>query len=400
MKISKTTVDRLRIGDIIADDAIQGFRARRLPSGRVTYTLRHTNGGGKRREISLGLHGNVTAEEARVRAKKYAGQAVDSDPFAEQRAEKAIAGKTVGVVFDDFFDKYVLAKGLRSADEIKRNFDRLVRPRIGERSIYDIKRSDIVELVDRIVAENGECMAQNTFAYVRKAFNWFAQRNYDFRSPIVAGMAPTKPSEHQRDRILTDEEIIDIWRALDQADVPSCYPAYVRALLLTGQRRANVAEATRDELDAGHWNIPAERMKGGQAQIVPLTPALQTLFGNRPGSLFSTDDGKTPFSGFSKAKRALDAEIKRARKAAHRKPMPHWTHHDLRRTARSIMSRYATPDIAERVLGHVIPGIRGTYDRYDYAVEKQQALEKLAQHVNGLVNPKPNKVVRLKERTS
>jgi integrase len=131
------------------------------------------------------------------------------------------------------------------------------------------------------------------------------------------------------------------------------------------------------------------------------------LFVNRPGYLFSTDGGETPFSGFSKAKRALDLKIKQLRKADGRKPMPHWTHHDLRRTARSIMSRGTVTksgdviaeiraDHAERVLGHAIPGIRGVYDRHAYAAEKKQALEKLALHVEGLVNPKPDKVVRLR----
>ena len=105
------------------------------------------------------------------------------------------------------------------------------------------------------------------------------------------------------------------------------------------------------------------------------------------GYAVSSDGGKTAFSGYSKAKAALDRKITELRKQDGRKPMPHWVLHDLRRTARSILSRYSTPDIAERVLGHVIPGVRGVYDHHEYADEKREALERLAAHVNDVVHP-------------
>jgi integrase len=223
-------------------------------------------------------------------------------------------------------------------------------------------------------------------------------RDEDFDSPIIKGMARTKPSERQRDRVLNEIEILDLWNALDQLEapaVPSCYPDMVRALLLSGQRRANIAKAHRDEIEGDKWIIPGEakstdgnRMKGGRDHLVPITKPLQRLFGNGKGFLFSSDGGKTPFSGFSKAKRALDRKINALRKTDGRKAMPHWTLHDLRRTARTILSRYATPDHAERVIGHIIGGVRGVYDLYEYADEKRAALEKLAAHVEAMVREK------------
>ncbi|MGB5183598.1 MAG: hypothetical protein WBO12_15615 [Xanthobacteraceae bacterium] len=118
---------------------------------------------------------------------------------------------------------------------------------------------------------------------------------------------------------------------------------------------------------------------------MPVTAALSDLLGQDTGFLFSSDGGKTSFSGFSKCKRALDRKIAELRKADGRKPMPAWRLHDLRRTARSIMSRYTTPDHAERVIGHIIGGVRGVYDLHEYADEKRAALEKLARHVEGIV---------------
>jgi integrase len=156
-------------------------------------------------------------------------------------------------------------------------------------------------------------------------------------------------------------------------------------LLLTGQRRSTVALAHRNEISGDRWLIPAAHMKHKKDHLHPVTADLALLFGQGRGFLFSSDGGVTPFSGYSKAKAALDRKIAALRKADGRKRMPHWILHDLRRTARSIMSRYATPDIAERVIGHIIPGVRGVYDLYEYADEKRAALGKLADHVHGIV---------------
>jgi integrase len=128
---------------------------------------------------------------------------------------------------------------------------------------------------------------------------------------------------------------------------------------------------------------------------VPLTDAARRLLGKpqKKGFIFSTTGGKRPFSGFSKSKRALDEKIAELRKKDDRRPMPHWVTHDLRRTARSLMSRAGVPsDIAERVLGHAIPGVRGVYDRHSYEAEKRDALERLAALVDRILNPAPNVV--------
>lgn len=392
-KITKSTIDALTNGESITDTEVRGFRARMLPSGVITYEFRYRTASG-RKFISLGTHGNITANDARRLAKKRAGEVADNrDPVAERQVERKARGNTVNAVLDNYIKRDARERGLRSADEIERAFDRLVRPKIGDRSIYDLKKSDMAALFDWIADNSGRVMADRTLAYLRAAFNWQSARDDDFRSPIVKRMARTKPSEHKRERILDDQEIADVWHALDEADVPDCYPGYVRALLLSAQRKANVAKVHRDEITADRWIIPGARMKHKKDHLVPITPALQKLFDNRPDYLFSTTDGEKPFGGFGKAKRALDAKIAERRNAEGRRPMRHWTQHDLRRTGRSIMSRYTTPDIAERVIGHVIPGVRGVYDLYEYADEKRTALEKLAAHIEGVVHPRPDCVV-------
>jgi integrase len=164
-------------------------------------------------------------------------------------------------------------------------------------------------------------------------------------------------------------------------------------------RRDIVARMSWQEIDGDTWVIPAERYKTGEANAVPLTKAARELLGEpkKSGFIFTSDD-EHPISGFSKAKRALDAAIAELRKAEKREPMPDWRLHDLRRTGRSLMSRAGVPaDHGERVLGHVIGGVRGTYDLWTYVPQKKAALEKLAALVRKILNPKTANVVELRQ---
>ncbi len=417
-KITKTRVDRMEAGDIIADEEIKGFVVRKLDSGAVTYGYRYRDKAtGKQRWIGLGLHGSITADEARVQAKKRAGEvANDRDPVGEREASRAEAAKakladvnTVDAVLDAFVKRH--ASKLRSSDQIDHAFDTYVRPRLGKKSIYDVKRRDIVEMLDDVEDKAGPVMADRVLAHVRKAFNWQAARDDEFSSPIVRGMARTKPKERARKRVLADDEIRDVWKALEQAaeaaKVPACYPRYVKSLLLTATRRTEAARMNSVEFEGDNWTIPGARYKTKLDHVIPLTAQAKTLIGDKPEGLkgnswfiFSTTGGKKGFSGFSKAKKELDAAIAKLRKAEKREKMPRWTLHDLRRTARSLMSRAKVPaDHAERALGHVMGGVRETYDRYEYLDEKRDAFEKLAGLVDLILNPPANNVVPMHERT-
>ena len=406
VKITKRQIDALRLGELIADEEVKGFVARKLPSGVVTYGFRYRDKkADKQRWLGLGLHGSITAEQARTIAKKRAGEVADGrDPAEEQEQVRAAAAKakltaanTVNVILDRFMTKYVRGPdGLRSADLIERAFELHVRPKIGTKSIYELKRSDIKEMLADIARDSGPVMADRVLAYVRKAFNWQMVEDDEFKSPIVRGMARTKPKQRARKRTLTDDEIREVWGALETADVPECYPRFLKALLLNGSRRNECSDMHTSEIERDIWVIPGARYKTKLDHAVPLTDPFRALIGEKPAGckqnswfVFSTTDGQRPFSGFSKAKRALDFEIASKRLSDGREPMPRWTLHDLRRTGRSLMSRAKVPsDHAERVLGHVIGGVRETYDRYHYLDEKREALVKLSELLQEIVGDK------------
>ncbi|MCS3896030.1 integrase [Bradyrhizobium japonicum USDA 38] len=406
VKISKTQVDRMTLGQILADKEVKGFVARKLDSGAVTFGYRYRDKTtGKQRWLGLGLHGNITAEQARDFAKKAAGEVADKkDPQgeleearAEAKRETLAAVNTVNAVLDAFEKDHV--EGLRSGDQVKAAFENHVRPRIGEKSIYDLKRSDITTLLNEVKAESGPVMADRVLAHVRKAFNWQMVQDDEFKSPIVRGMAKTKPKERARKRILGDDEIRDVWAALDQIEQPACYPRFVKSLLVAMTRRNESARMHTDELEGDLWIIPGSRYKNKQDHVIPVTPAIRELIGEKPAGckknswyVFSTTttggqlDGAKPFSGFSKAKKEMDRIIADIRKKEGRAAMKQWQLHDLRRTGRSLMSRAKVDaDHAERCMGHVIGGVRETYDRYEYLDEKRVAFEALAAMVNTIL---------------
>lgn len=302
-------------------------------------------------------------------------------------------------LLDLFIERYA-KKNLRSAGMIEQQFRRLVKPRIGDLGIYDIKRSQVSRMLDEIAEENGERMADLVLAYVRKAFNWYEVNGHDddFRSPVVRGMARTKPKERSRKRVLADDEIRDLWTVLDAGTEPACFAPYVKCLLLTATRRNESAMMHSAEIEGDLWTIPGARYKNKLDHVVPLTSEAVALIGEKPATvkknawfIFSTTNGAKAFSGFSKSKAELDKAIGAIRAADGREPMAKWTLHDLRRTARSLMSRAKVPtDHAERALGHVMGGVRETYDRYEYLDEKRAAFEALAALVSRILNPSAN----------
>ena len=394
-KISKSAINRLPVGAIIADSNPVGFVARRLKSGTVSYGYRYRdNTSGLQRWVGLG-HGDISPDQARKKALKVAGEVKDGGSPASAATVAAkrrqAAGYTVDGLLDNFLERYA-RPNLRSADEIERCFRVYVRPKIGSKSIYDLRRRDVVGLLDAIEDAGAPVMADRVLAHLRRALNWYATRDDQFAPPIVKGMSRARPAaERARSRILDDQEIRDLWAALDDLgdEAPACFPNLVRTLFLTATRRAMVGDLAWDEIEGRNWTAPAGRNKGGRDHLVPLTDAVIDLLGERrAGFVFSSDHGKTPFSGFSKAKAALDAKLAELRKRDGHKPMAPWVLHDLRRTARSLMSRAGiSSDHAERVLGHVIPGIRATYDRHQFADEKRDALEKLGALVERILQP-------------
>lgn len=366
------------------DTVVRGLGLVVTDRGAKSYVVQYRAGPQSRR-MKLGNIQNLAA--ARQQAKVVLGKVASGhDPLMARRKEKAAAADTLRAVAAEYLKRD--GKGLRTVAQRVATLERLVYPTLGSRQIADIRRKDIVRLLDRIEDECGPVMADRTLATIQRLMNWHASRDDDFRSPIVRGMARTKPSERARKRILTDDELRAVWNAAEASNGPFGY--LTRFWLLTATRRNEAANMRRAELNGSDWTIPAARAKGKADVLLPLSSAALALLEKMPrlgqdadrGYVF-TINGAKPISTFSRSKSDLDQAS----------GVTDWHIHDLRRTARSLLSRAGVDaDIAERCLGHVIGGVRGTYDRHEYRDEKARAFEALAALIARIVNPEENVV--------
>jgi integrase len=367
------------------DTALPGFGLMVTSAGHRSFVVQYRARGQSRR-YTIGDAAKIDLEAARRRARQIFGQvAHGEDPVADKRKEAEADRNSLRAICESYLGRE--GGKLRTTDKRRATLERLVYPKLGTRQIDDVSRLDIVRLLDGVEDERGPAMANQVLAIVRKILNWHAIRSDTFRTPIVPGMA--RQQQGARARVLSDEELQRVW--ISAESYPGPWGQFVRFLLLTAARRTEVAGMTWDELSGDQWTIPRVRVKTDTDVTLPLSAAAMKVLEQIPRIrgcqfVFSTD-GRSPISGFSAFKLRFDAAC----------GVRDWTIHDLRRTARSLLSRAGiSPDIAERCLGHAIGGVRGTYDRHSYTVEMHHAFEALSAQIERIINPPGDNVVAIK----
>ncbi|MHC2415860.1 integrase [Bradyrhizobium diazoefficiens] len=321
--------------------------------------------------------------------------------LSERARNAAARSDTFEVVAERYLKRFVDGKR-RSGPQIRKMVEKIY-PVWGKKPFESIRRSDVSKLLDDIEEMRGPRAADVTLATLRRMMSKYAVGQDDYSSPIREGMARIEnPSERARERILTDEEIRVLFTACEGQGV---FGNFVKMLLLTAQRRIKVATMSWDDLSGEVWTIATEEREKGNAVRLKLPKlALAIVEAQRetrtnnyvfPAS-FKTSrvDPRRhygSYSAFGDGKAALDKAM-----AELLPNIPHWTLHDLRRTARSLMSRARVrPDIAERVLGHAIPGVQGVYDRHAYDLERGQALTALEALIARILEGKAGNIVPL-----
>jgi integrase len=420
-KIETLATERGRKDRLIFDDAQRGLAVRVTASGGRTYLCQYTLHGQKWR-VPLGSCSALSLADARDAAAAIMGDvAKGRNPVADrkeaaavERAKRARNRLTLRVLIDDWQRQHLTSRRPSYAVAAPGALYRAFADELDD-AAADLDRATVVRALDAIARRlkrngggasdkpRGTAMASRTAAYGRAAFAWAVRRGSVHTNPFKD--LPVAKSTGTRERVLGDEELAEIWRAAGEA--PSPYGTIVRLLILTGQRRGEVAGITWSEVSESleTWTLSGQRTKNGVTHTVPLSaPArdlLRTLLPEdaveakrvlnqqrAAGALCLPGAVNTPFSGWSKAKRALDKAIAanraaRAGKAA-AQVVP-WSVHDLRRTVATGLQRLGVRlEVTEAVLNHISGsrgGIAGVYQRHDWANEKRAALEGWSAHM-------------------
>lgn len=396
-RITKQLLDGLKPGAkdaFVWDSKLAGFGVKITPSGSKVFIYQYRLGGrgAKVRRYTIGKFGSCTPDKARNEAEHLARLvAQGTDP---QQAKAKHRRDVVDLAFDKYVERfetdYLKREWPASCADARATLDRFAVPVLKSKPLPAIDRRDLRAVLKPV--QDKPATARKLFAILRRLFN-FAVAEDDLAASPMAGMErPSGPAS--RDRVLEDWELELVWQASHKLGSP--FGPLVRLLILTGARREEVAGLSWAELreDTAMWHLPAERAKKGNPLDLPLSSLavqeLAALKGKgdkwpRKGLLFSTT-GKTPVSGFSKAKARLDAEIA---KLNDKEPLADWRLHDLRRTLATGMQRLGVRfEVTEAILNHVSgakSGVAGVYQRHHWADEKRTAIEAWACHVAGLL---------------
>lgn len=384
VRLTKSAIDSLPVSntDIVHwDTGLPGFGVKVTPKGRKVFVVLYRIGGaGSRlRKYTIGPYGRVTLHQARIAAQKvFAAKLEGRDPAAEKReAKRRVVADRVQDLLEQFIDQRLSQN--RSAGEISRLLRREISKPWAGRSVHEISKRDVIDVISAIVARGTPSAANKALKSIKTFLNWCVGRAVLDRSPADGIPLPSK--EAARDRVLDDRELARMIRASRKIGGP--YGGIVELLALTGQRREEVAQMRWEEIDVDRrtWTIPKTRTKNKKAHIVHLSgQSLAVLKRQNPQSafVFSTFGSKS-FQEFSSCKRELD----------HLSGVASWRLHDLRRTCVSGMARLGiAPHVADKILNHqsgTISGVAAVYQRHAFLNERECALDLWGAHVNNVV---------------
>jgi integrase len=384
IKLTKSSIDALPIlpsDTVYWDSSSPGFGVKVTPKGRKVFTVLYRTGGAgsKLRKYTIGPYGRVTLHQARLAAQKvFTAKLEGRDPAAEKREAKR---RVVADRVEDLLETFIAQR--LSQNRSVREISRLLRREVGKpwsnRSIHEITKRDVVEVISAIEQRGAPVAANKTLKSIKTFLRWCVGRAILDQSPAEGVPLPAK--EAARDRVLSDRELAQVVLAAREMGGP--YVGIVELLALTGQRREEVARLKWEELDLDRriWTLPKSRTKNSKEHVVHLSEASMSVLmrADKHGPFVFSVLGARPFNEFSRAKRQLDQLS----------GVTGWRLHDLRRTCVSGMARLGiAPHVADKILNHqtgTISGVAAVYQRHEFLTERLEALEWWGAHVAAIV---------------
>ena len=348
------------------DTHTSGLTFRLYHTGRARWFVRYTD---PRRKVQdaklLGDYPAMSLADARTAATLFRADLLQGKVSGANKIE------TISDLIDNYHTCHSIPK-TRKPEQTRVLFDQHVIPYIGKLRLDDFRRGDAIGLLDKLSGKGLTAQINRVHAALNGALNW-AVNEGRIEINHMSGLR-RRVKETKRARSLNDAELRAVWEAAAARSSPS--REFIQLLILSMQRRDEIRAMRWAELDrdAGLWIIPASRTKADREHTVPLSSFAWEILESLPklGPYVFTIDGKRPYAGHSKIVGALTSES----------AVTGWTLHDFRRTGRTGLSRLGgSVLVAELILNHARDAMESTYDMYDFAAEKRDALEKWGEHV-------------------
>jgi integrase len=346
------------------DDAVRGFGVRVSQGGSKTFVVLL---GKARKRRTIGRYPDISLSEARAMAKRaQADFLLDGEVIAETKPT---------ISFSNARDRFLADCDVRTKPRTAAEYRRLLYSHFSfDKSVDTISRTSITDAIEAI--RNTPSEQKHAFVAIRTMMNWCRKRGIIEASPVPALSFTSEP----RSRVLSDDELRAVWRRAEGYGYP--YGRIIQLLVLTGQRRGEIAGLRCSWIEGDVIVFPPGFTKNKREHVVPLGAHAMQIVAGLPESsdlLFPARGAEDrPFNGWSKSKLAFDNGIE----------VPDYTLHDLRRTFSSTMARLATPiHVTEKLLNHVsgtISGVAAIYNRHSYLGEMRQAIAAYDDHLASL----------------
>lgn len=384
----------------------RGFGIRVTPKGTKTFILLYRHAG-KVRRLTLGEfdpeHSNgedrltlADAHEAAAKARTRIKKGEDVAHAEKSKRDEIRRAPTVSEFAGEYLIRWASRKAAASEREDTRMLEKDVKPTIGHLKMQDVRRRDVIALLDTIADRNAPIAANRTAALLSRLFNFAIERGVIDASPCVR--LPIQ-KETPRKRALSDDEILQFWNGLPAAEASEGVRLALKLVLVTGQRPGEITGMRLDEIQGTWWTIPVERIKTRHKDPsdhrVPLSKVaielVETAKENAGGSAYlfpsprKEEDRPIDEKSLSRALRrnyeALDI-------------VEPFTPHDLRRTFRTKLSEIGTaPHIAEQVLNHTVKGMTKVYDQHGFEKEKRRAMDQWERRLKAILEGKKDRKV-------
>lgn len=363
------------------------------PKGKIVFQLRYRFSG-KAERLDLGSYPHISLKDARAKSHEMRSLLDQGqNPKVEVRVQqqKYINASTLSEVFNDWYNGYCIKKK-KSAADIKSSFELHVLPEIGDLPIDRITLQQWLAVLEDLT-ENIPSIAERILTNAKQVLKWAKKRELIEVNPLsdIYAKEDLGIEKNRVKRVLSDEEITMVWRAISESKTLPKNKIFMKLCLMFGCRNGELRSARKKDFDLKKkvWVVPVDNNKVGKKTgreiIRPILPEMEELIIeaitlNDTEYFLTNDNAETPMG--NGASIALPANVMERLRRHHDYYMPHWTLHDLRRTARTNFSAFTSRDVAELMIGHVMPGEQGTYDYYEYIPQQTEAYAKWLDKLN------------------